>query len=182
MFRALAKLILIKWMGWRIQGAFPAAIPKYIVIVAPHTSNWDFFIGVLGRSITRMGFARYLGKKELFRAPFGWFFRALGGYPVDRSRHTNLVDAIVEIFDQHDDFVIALAPEGTRKKVDKFKTGFYFIAKKAEIPIVKVAFDYKKKLILIEPPFYPTENFETDMDNIMSSYRSITGKKTRRMI
>jgi len=163
-------------MGWNIRGSFPCHLNKYIVIVAPHTSSWDFVVGVFCRSITRMGDAKYLGKMELFRFPYGWIFRALGGYPVDRSKHTNLVDAVVDIFDSHDRFVIAMAPEGTRKKVDRFKTGFYYIAKKAGIPIVMVSFDYSRKEIEISDPFPTKNDFDSDMQVIMKFFKGKIGK------
>ncbi|MBL0030856.1 MAG: 1-acyl-sn-glycerol-3-phosphate acyltransferase [Bacteroidetes bacterium] len=105
----LYKLIFLKALKWKIVGQVPEE-KKYIIVVAPHTSNYDFMIGLAVRSI--MGFkASFLGKKELFRWPFGWLFRKLGGYPVDRSKHTNLVDAVAAIFDAHDKFAIAIAPE-----------------------------------------------------------------------
>ena len=117
-------------MGWKLIGDVPHHEKKYIIIVAPHTTNLDFIIGILVRGI--LGFnSKYLGKKSLFKAPFGWFFRMMGGYPVDRSRSTNLVDQVVEIFNNHEEFVIGLAPEGTRENVGEWKTGFYFIAQKA---------------------------------------------------
>lgn len=177
MFRALSAFILFRILGWKVSGQFPESINKYIVIVAPHTSNWDFVIGVFGRAVLpEVRKAKFLGKKELFKPPFGWIFRALGGYPVDRSKNTNMVDTIVDIFNENEEFVLALAPEGTRKKVKKFKTGFYFIAQKSEIPIVMVGFDYGKKEIIIREPFYPSTDFETDMEAIMSFFSGIKGK------
>lgn len=175
MFRAFSKFVFFKLMGWTIEGRFPG-LPKYVVIVAPHTSNWDFIIGVLGRSITGIKEAKYLGKSQLFKPPLGWLFRALGGYPVDRTKSNNLVDAVVDIFDKHERFCIALAPEGTRKKVARFKTGFYHIAKKADIPIVMVGFDYARKSILINEPFYTSEDSEQDIEQITGWYRNIKGK------
>lgn len=177
MFRALSKFIYYKLIGWKIAGGFPKEIKKYIIIVAPHTSGLDFFVGILVRAILpEIENAKYLGKKELFKPPFGWIFKATGGYPVDRTKHTNLVDAIVDIFDNKEEFVIALAPEGTRKQVDKLKTGFYYIAKKADIPIVMVGFDYKKKEVFVHEPFNTSEDFENDMEKIMTFFRGITGK------
>jgi 1-acyl-sn-glycerol-3-phosphate acyltransferase len=101
-------------LGWKIVGDVPRDQKKYIIITVPHTSNWDFIIGVMVRGI--MGFkSKFLGKKSLFKAPYGWLFRWLGGYPVDRSRSRNLVDQVIDIYNQHREFVIAVAPEGTRK-------------------------------------------------------------------
>lgn len=175
MFRPLY-ILLFRLMGWKIRGVFPADLKKYIVAVAPHTSNWDFIIGVMARSILRMQNARFLGKSQLFKAPYGWFFRWLGGYPVDRTKSHDLVHQVVEIFKNHDQFILAIAPEGTRKKVDKLKTGFYYIAKGAGIPIIPCGFDYKQKEVVIGDPFYPKESVETDMQALLNFYQSIKGK------
>lgn len=148
-------------MGWKIIGDVPRDEKKYIIIVAPHTSNLDFITGVLVRGI--VGFnSKYLGKKSLFKAPYGWFFRMLGGYPVDRSKNNNLVDQVVDIYNDHEEFVIALAPEGTRTKVNEWKTGFYHIADKAKIPIVRCVFDRKRKRVEFFMPFWTTGNINVD--------------------
>jgi 1-acyl-sn-glycerol-3-phosphate acyltransferase len=169
-------LLIYKILGWKIVGDVPTDIKKYIIAVAPHTSNWDFPLGVAARSILRIQKAKFLGKSQLFKPPFGWFFRSLGGQPVDRSSSHDVVDQVVKIFEQHDEFVLALAPEGTRKKVDKLRTGFYFIAKGAHVPIVPVGFDFQKKEIVVGKPLYTTDNFDDDMEKIMSFYRPIRGK------
>jgi 1-acyl-sn-glycerol-3-phosphate acyltransferase len=160
--------------GWKINGKMPAE-KKFIIIVAPHTSNWDFMIGLAVRSILKFK-ARYLAKKELFRFPFGTFFRALGGVPVDRSKNSNLVESVAELFRERDELIIAIAPEGTRKQVTKWKTGFYFIALEAHIPIVMASFDYKRKTVFINKPFYPTGNKEEDMKYIFDFYLDKRGK------
>ncbi len=161
---------IIWWLiGWKIEGDVPQDIKKYIIVVAPHTSNWDFIIGVLVRGI--MGFkSKYLGKKSLFKPPYGWLFRIMGGYPVDRSKKTNLVDQVVDIYDNHEEFVVAIAPEGTRKDVKEWKTGFYYIAHKAEIPIVPCVIDWKRKLVQFYSPFWPTGDIEKDMPLIREVY------------
>ena len=120
----------------------------------PHTSNWDFPIGLLTRRAVGVDI-KFLGKHSLFIPPFGWLFRWLGGYPVDRRKRTNLVDSVVDIFNQHDEFVISIAPEGTRKKVDALRTGFYYIARKAGIPILLCSFNYQIRTVLFGPLFYP---------------------------
>ncbi len=175
MFRPLY-LLIFKILGWKTVGQFPKDIKKYIVAVAPHTSSWDFPLGLAGRSILRLKNTKYLGKSQLFKPPFGWFFRMLGGYPVDRSASHNMVDQVVKIFNSHDEFILALAPEGTRKKVDKLKTGFYYIAKSAGVPIVPVGFDFKNKAIIVADPMYPTDDFDHDMTKLIDFYRTITGK------
>ena len=149
---------------------------KYIVAIAPHTSNWDFVIGVIARSVTRIQRARFLGKSSLFKPPLGALFRALGGYPVDRTSSHDMVHQVVSIFDSHKEFILAIAPEGTRKKVDRLKTGFYYIALQAKVPIIAVGFDYERKKVVIGKPLYPTGNVETDMAHLRSFYASIKGK------
>ena len=152
------------------------SLKKYVIAIAPHTSGWDFIIGVLARSALKIEHARYLGKSQLFRPPFGWIFRWLGGTPVDRSGSHDVVDQVVNIFNKHDEFVLALAPEGTRQKVERLRTGFYFIAKKAGVAIVPVGFDFEKKLIVIGTPLFPTEDFDSDMNLLLSFYKPIRGK------
>ncbi|MBI1767503.1 MAG: lysophospholipid acyltransferase family protein [Bacteroidetes bacterium] len=169
-------ILIFKLIGWKIEGSFPKELRKYIAAVAPHTSNWDFVIGVMARSILKMQRAKFLGKSQLFAAPFGWFFRAIGGYPVDRSSSHEMVHQVVSIFNSHEEFILALAPEGTRKKVDRLKTGFYYIAKQAKVPIIPCGFDYAKKKVIVGSPFYPAENLEDDMKLLTRFYASIKGK------
>lgn len=175
MFRPIARFIFYRIIGWKFTGNFPD-LKKYIIIVAPHTSNWDFPMGLLARSISQIKGTKFLGKAELFRFPFGWIFRGMGGYPVNRSKNTNMVDAVVDIFNSHEKFKLALAPEGTRKKVSKLKTGFYHIAKKADVPIIMVGFDYKLKEIKIREPFKVTDDMEKDMKDITNWFRTIHAK------
>ncbi len=158
------------------MGDFPQELRKYIVAVAPHTSNWDFPLGVAARSILRIQKAHFLGKDTLFKPPFGWFFRALGGYPVNRSSSHDVVQQAIAIFDEHEDFILALAPEGTRKKVDKLRTGFYYIAKGANVPIVPVGFDFSTRRIVIGDPLITTADFDKDMQTLLTFYRKMKGK------
>ena len=138
MFRAFSGLMF--WLlGWRIEDHRPPGLRQYIVVVAPHTSNMDFFIGLFTRSLARMGDVKYLAKKELFRPPLGWFFRAAGGFPVDRSKSTDLVEQVAGFFRADPDFKIAITPEGTRKHeglVGPFKKGAFRIALDMQYPIV----------------------------------------------
>jgi 1-acyl-sn-glycerol-3-phosphate acyltransferase len=175
MFRFLAKLIF-KITGWKVEGNFPTDLKKYIIAVAPHTSNWDFPVGVLARSILKLEKAKFLGKDSLFRPPVGWFFRWLGGHPVDRSNRHEMVQLVVNIFNKHDEFIVAMAPEGTRKKVEKLRTGFYFIAKGANIPIIPVGFDFEKKIVKVGAPFYTTNDQDHDIKQLIEFYRTIKGK------
>lgn len=168
---------IFKLLGWGFQGSFEPKPSKYIIIVAPHTSNWDFPLGIMVRSIMGINKTKFLGKSQLFKFPYGFFFRSMGGYPVVRTKDNNLVDDVVEIFNSKDTFSISLAPEGTRSKVKRFKTGFYHIAKKANVPIYLVGFDYALKKIVIENPFYPTDNTLADFKHIIQFFSSITGKR-----
>ena len=139
-------------MNCKIVGSFPSE-SKYIVAVVPHTSWIDIFVGLLVRSISGESIS-FIGKKELFTPLTAWFFRSLGGAPIDRSGNKDTVESIVAMFEAHKKFRIALAPEGTRKKVDKLRTGYYYIAKRLNIPIVPVAFDYENKRVVVHQNFY----------------------------
>lgn len=162
-------------MGWKIEGAFNPEILKSVVIVVPHTSWHDFYIGAFTRKIIQVNI-NYVAKKELFRPPFGWYFRWMGGEPLDRTPGQNKVEAIAGIFKNKKEFRLAMAPEGTRKKVEKWKTGFYYIARKAEVPIVPVAFDYGRKTVVIHPAFFPTGEIDKDLSFLRSLYRDVRGK------
>lgn len=169
-------LLIFKLIGWKTEGRFPTDIKKFIVAVAPHTSNWDFVIGILARSVLGLQKAKFLGKDSLFKPPFGWLFRAMGGYPVNRSKSHDMVEQVAAIFDSHDEFYLGLAPEGTRKKVEKLRTGFYYIAKKANVPIIPVGFDFSKKTVVVGKPFFPADNFDRDMKQLLDFYGQIKGK------
>ncbi len=170
----LAKFIYYKVLGWKLNGFFPQ-VDKCVVIVVPHTHWLDFFLGLVVRKVVGEEI-NYIAKKSLFAPPFGWFFRWTGGAPVDRSKNSNMVESIVRIFNEKKTFRLALAPEGTRKKVEKLKTGFYHIAKSAQVPIVMVAFDFGKKEVKIGEPFYPTDNMEEDFGRIYAFYKGVMGK------
>ena len=166
----ICKIIFIIFK-WKILGKF-SKVPKYIIAVAPHTSFYDFFIGILVRNIINEKI-NFIGKKELFGPLTGWFFRSLGGVPVDRNSKKDTVSSIVEIFNKRKKFKLAIAPEGTRKKVKKWKTGFYYIALKAKIPIMPVAFDYNNKNVIVHSLFYPTGNIEEDFKNLYKKYKNV---------
>jgi len=172
--RSVARLIYFKLMGWKLLGTFPG-LKKCVVIVVPHTSWWDFVLGLLVREIVGEEI-NFIAKDNLFKPPFGWFFRWMGGAPVNRSRSNDSVKAIAGIFASRDEFRLALSPEGTRKKVSGWKTGFYFIAKAAGVPIVLVAFDFGKKQVKISEPLYPTDNREADFNEYMAFYKGVVGK------
>lgn len=174
--KSICKFILINILGWKVEDSFPSEIKKCIIIVAPHTSWIDFPITVL----TNFGVginANYLGKASLFKPPFGFIFKSLGGVPVDRSKSNNYVNTIVSIFNSKEQFRLGLSPEGTRKKVDTWKTGFYYIAKGANVPILSVALDYEHKIIKLSPTvFYPTDDKDADFIKLQSFFKDIKGK------
>lgn len=172
----LLYVLLFKLAGWKLKGSMPADIKKYVIAVAPHTSNWDFLVGIGARSALRIQKAQFLGKSQLFKPPFGWFFRALGGHPVERTTSQDMVEQVITIFNRHEEFILAMAPEGTRKKVTKLRTGFYFIAKGAHVPIIPVGFDFKTKEIIVGQTLYPGNDFDADMEKILSFYRTIHAK------
>ena len=172
----ISKFIFKTILGWKLVGDFPKDIKKYVVIAAPHTSWQDFPIGILARNTSGIKI-NFIGKDSLFKGPFGFIFRSLGGTPVDRSKSNNLVDAIVDVFNSKEEFRLALSPEGTRKKVDKWKTGFYYIAKGANVPIVMATLDFENKQVKFSEPYYTTENKEKDFEYFKSFYKGVQGKK-----
>ncbi len=169
--------IFLGLLGWTLRGSFPYYLKKCVVIVGPHTSSWDFVIGLAFRSKLKLTHVKFLGKAELFKGSFGFFFRSLGGFPVERSENHNMVDQVVELFNTHDSFVLAISPEGTRKKVERLRTGFYHIAKQAGVPIVMAGFDFEKKEASFSEPFYTTDNEAADFQHIYQFYAPIKGKK-----
>lgn len=175
MKRNLYRFIFCRLMGWKITGSFDPEIRKCVIMVIPHTSWHDFYLGLFTRGITGLEM-HFVGKKELFRAPFGWYFRWMGGTPLDRSGGLNKVDMIVTVFQQKTVFRMAIAPEGTRKKVHELRTGFYYVALKAVVPIIPVAFDYHTKEVRVGIPFYPTGDLNKDLEAIMPHFKDVKGK------
>ncbi|MEX0275614.1 MAG: 1-acyl-sn-glycerol-3-phosphate acyltransferase [Flavobacteriaceae bacterium] len=172
--RWLAKFIYFKLMGWKFIGTFPQ-VDKCVVIVVPHTHWYDFFLGLIVREIIGKEI-NYIGKKSLFESPLGWFFRWTGGAPIDRTKNNDTVTAIAQIFKERNVFRLALSPEGTRKKVTQWRTGFYYIAKKAQVPIVMVAFDFGKKQVKISDAHFTTEDKETDFKGYHTFFKGVLGK------
>ena len=166
-------------LGWKLKGNFDPAIKKSIVIVVPHTSWHDFYIGLFARRISKTKI-NWLGKKELFVWPFSYYFKWTGGTPLDRTAGQNKVTAIAEIFAKKETFRLAMAPEGTRKKVEEWRTGFYYIARTANVPIIPVAFDYGTKTVTIHPPFYTSEDAVSDLQKLKQYYKGVIGKVPER--
>ncbi len=177
LFRQLSELIL-RAAGWRVEGGLPD-LPKFVIIGAPHTSNWDFvlFLGVIFHLRADV---RFMGKAELFHPPFGGFFRWCGGIPVDRSKSQGLVEQIVQVMNDSREFILVIAPEGTRHKVHEWKTGFYHIAKSAGTSIVLAVVDGVKKEVRVGQIFHPTENMEVDMKAIKGYFAGVVGIRPHR--
>ncbi len=170
----ISKFILNKILGWKVKNIRPD-IPKCVIVVAPHTSNWDFIIGKLAySSIGRT--ANFLIKKEWFVFPFNLFFKSIGGIPVERKKNNSMTDALAAEFEKHDKLQLAITPEGTRKAVKEWKKGFYFIAHKAKVPILLIGLDYSKKVASFLDVFHPSGNFEEDIIKIKAYYQGIVGK------
>jgi len=166
---------LFRIAGWRAEGKLPD-IPKY-VIIATHTSNWDLIVGLTGWSILSHGFSMtklsWMGKAEAFRGPLGSFMKWIGGIPVERSSRHNAVEQFIQAFRSRDKLAMAVAPEGTRKKVTHWKTGFYHIAQGAQVPIVFAFFDYERKVMGIGPAIIPCGDIQADMEIIRDFYSKV---------
>jgi 1-acyl-sn-glycerol-3-phosphate acyltransferase len=171
----LYKLIFFKLMGWKISGSIDASVKKCVMIVVPHTSWHDFYLGIFTRGIVQLEM-NFVGKKELFKFPIGYYFKWMGGEPLDRSGGLNKVDAIAKVFQKRETFRMAIAPEGTRKKVTEWRTGFYYIALQANVPIIPVAFDYGEKQVKLGEPFYPTGKIEEDLLFLQKFFVGVIGK------
>lgn len=170
--KLLAQLFF--WLiGWKTAGTVPP-MDKYVAIVAPHTSVYDAVYGLMAKYIFGIKFS-FLGKQEAFRFPMGILLKAFGGIPVDRSISHNLVQEVVNMFNTRTHFVLALSPEGTRQRVDKWRTGFYYIALQAKVPIVLCYLNYETKTAGLGPVFYPTGDIEADIEEIKKFYRPIKG-------
>lgn len=165
-----------RWTGWKITGRFPYEVRKMVIAVGPHTSAWDVVVGLAARRLIPIRYGYFLGKKELFDGPFGWFFRALGGTPVDRFSSTGMVQQVAQKFRQHEYFRLAMSPEGTRKRVEKLRTGFYYIAKEAGVPILLAGLDFAKKEVVLGPLLYTTQDEAADFATILQFFAPITGK------
>ena len=175
-FRGLSKSFL-HLSGWRVVGQLPD-IPKFVIVGAPHTSNWDFVM-FLALAFVLKGNLRYMGKKELFRWPIAGFFRWCGGVPVDRSKPQGLVEQTVQAVQASDHFQLVITPEGTRKKVGQWKQGFYHIAKKACIPIVAGYVDSRTKTCGIGPIFTLTDDMEADIKTMQAFFKDKVGINPR---
>ena len=165
---------ILRLLGWQLVGQLPDA-KKFVLVTVPHTSNWDFMYLYLASKI--LGVRIYwMGKEELFKGPLGPISRALGGVPVRRSRSSNMVQQMAQAFAEQDDLVLAIPPEGTRGYTDYWKSGFYYIALEAGVPIVLGFVDYARKRAGFGPTIIPSGDVSVDMDIARAFYADIQGK------
>ncbi|AWN82137.1 1-acyl-sn-glycerol-3-phosphate acyltransferase [Candidatus Cardinium hertigii] len=175
-------IALVHRLGWSIHNLSHPTVKKAVVVLAPHTSNWDFFYGMLFRFSCPSLPIRFAIKKEVMFFPLSYLMKALGAIPIDRSgqqlgkKQSSRVTFMVELFNRADKLLLIIAPEGTRKCVRRWKTGFYRIAEAANVPIILGYIDYAQKTMGLGPFFYPTGNIETDIATIQDFYRPISGK------
>lgn len=174
MFGWFCRLLLKIW-GWSIEGEIPFHLPKKLYVVIPHTSNWDFPVGIMLKYGYKMEVG-FIAKSSLFKWPFAWFFRALGGIPVDRKKSRGFIDSVVKVIKERERFSTAIAPEGTRGKVNKLKTGFFHIARLAEIPLVYVKFDWGNKVIAFSKPRAVHDSLEKELKFINTYFKNTVGR------
>jgi 1-acyl-sn-glycerol-3-phosphate acyltransferase len=165
---------LMRLSGWHFDGVLPD-VPKLVIAVAPHTSNWDFVIGVMVLWALDIKLS-FLGKHSLFRGMFGRWMRSIGGIPVNRDSTHGVVGDVVQAFARADRMVLALAPEGTRQLDKGFKKGFLYIAHGAGVPVLLTYFDFSRKIIGFGPLFITTGDVERDMEFVLNFFRPINGK------
>ncbi len=174
--RSLLARGILYLMGWQAKGRYPHELPKFIIVEMPHTSNWDFFIGLMFKWALGMRHIRVFIKKELFFPPLGWFLRAVGGYPIDRSGGKSYVENVVEAFRQEPYLVFTITPEGTRRRVQRLKTGFYHIARLAQVPLILARLDYATRTLTFSDPFYVSGDINKDMPEILRFFEGAMGK------
>lgn len=175
MWRKFCRWILFKRMGWTLNVTEPHP-DKYIICLAPHTSNWDFLIGQLYNQAMGLG-SNFMMKKEWFFWPLGPILRLMGGIPVYRQKHTSMTNAMADAACKNDKFRLCITPEGTRSRVEEWKKGFYFIALKARLPILLYGLDYERKLIQCTRTVIPTGDVEADLRQIKLYFKDFKGRK-----
>lgn len=165
---------LLRLGGWTIEGDWPD-LPRIVVIVAPHSSAWDAYWGLAAKLAMGVDIT-FIGKAELFRGPLGWLLRKLGGHPVDRSAPGGIVDQTAAEIRDAERMWFVLAPEGTRRRVERWKPGFWRIARQAGVPVFCAAFDYPGRRIVLDQLFEPGDDYEADMAHIRALYRPHVGR------
>jgi 1-acyl-sn-glycerol-3-phosphate acyltransferase len=163
---------ILRYCGWSFDGDVPN-LQKGVVIVAPHTSNWDFFLGVTAMFALGVRFS-WLGKCIVFRQPLGTLMRWLGGIPVNRAAPTGVVDQVVHSMNEADAMLLGLSPEGTRSTTKRWRSGFWRIARGAKVPIIPVYFDYRTRIIGFTSTFEAGDDLEHDLEILQERYRNIT--------
>lgn len=172
--RAFGRTIL-RLSGWRIEGEFPD-LPRFVIIVAPHSSAWDAVWGIAG--MLAMGVRiTFLAKAEAFRGPLGWLLRRIGGVPVDRDKAHGAVEQAAARLRGEGTTWFLLAPEGTRRRVDRWKSGFWHIARSAQVPVMLAAFHYPEKIMILGPVMTPGPDADADMARVREWYRPFIGKR-----
>ena len=174
MIKALSRFLLLRVMGFTVNVKEPIP-PKFIIALAPHTSNWDFVIGNLYSRAMDIP-CQFLMKKEWFIWPLGYIMKSLGGIPIDRSKRTRVTEQIAQTAREQDVFHLCITPEGTRKRNPEWKKGFYYIALMADIPILLYGLDYRRRLIECTKTVIPSGDIEKDMAEIKSYFKNYNGK------
>jgi 1-acyl-sn-glycerol-3-phosphate acyltransferase len=174
MIKTIAKTLL-KMVGWQASCSLPPK-NKYVLIGAPHTSNWDFPLALLGMWATGLRF-NWVGKHTLFKGPLGPLMRLIGGIPVDRQGSTGFLKKVIDLFKSRERFVLAIAPEGTRSLTKQWKEGFYRIAQAADVPIALAYIDYPRRRIGIDRMLEPSGDIEADFEILKEYYQDKTGKR-----
>ena len=170
--------VMLKIIRWRVIGALPEGQRKYVLIVAPHTSNWDFILFIFAVSVLRLQ-PSVLIKSTLFVGPLGWFLRYCGAIPVNRTQANSLVDYIAGIYAEREEFVLIITPEGTRSANPKWKRGFHHVARKAEVPVLVVYVDSAIRTIGIEGLMEPSDDADADIRKLKQFYDSKSGLKPK---
>jgi len=165
---------VLKRLGWKICGTFPKR-SKFVVAVAPHTSNWDFVIAVAAMLALQLK-VRFLGKDALFFWPFSWWLNKIGGIPVERNSNHGVVGQMTTLFLNTDKLVLGIAPEGTRRKTNQWKSGFLHIAYNAQVPVVPLSLDFNKKEIRVYNEVFIGENIAQELASFKSIYTHVTPK------
>ena len=173
MLSVLSKFIL-RMLGWTLDKNLPSQ-KKYVLVGAPHTSNWDLPLGLLYMFAQGIRF-QWIGKHTIFRGPARAILKSIGGIPVDRRVRSGVIAQMGKRFDAHENMILLIAPEGTRSRTSYWKTGFYYIALQAKVPIILGYLDYKEKKMGIGCPFFPSGDIEKDIEIVRTFYRSKTGR------
>lgn len=171
--RAFGRSVL-RLGGWRVRGGIPD-LPRMVIIAAPHSSGWDAVWGLAAKLALGLD-VRFMGKAELFRGPLGWLLRWLGGVPVDRHAAHGVVEQMADRFAASERFWLALAPEGTRRRVQRWRTGFWHIAHAAQVPVVCAYFHYPERVVGFDAVFVTSDDMDADIARIQAFYAPWQGK------